>query len=432
MMKAFIFVTVVACALSTELEFKSTDSTTCSIVKDGNELVATCGTSSVDIIGDIDNIKANMPCDKGFYKQNGNMADTCVACAAADYKSTIGYEACSAHGSCGAGEYYAGGSTIATGSCAACAANSYSDSWTTIFEPCVAHGTCAAGEYLYGASASSAGSCVACPAGTHNADGVGGCNFHGNCPAGQEPSHLEATAASTCQNCAGGKYSASDDRSFCQNWNSCTSTQSLIGESSTSAGTCNNRCTDHYSGMNSDGGGNLIYLDRHTLTCGNNQALGAMGLTRFKLQRNSNGGNYEYAYRCCDVNLNSEAHTSTTSHTTSCSSDGNGQSIYLDRHGVDCGNDKVIAYKRTHRCADPNSNGSHGHYYGVQITYQCRSGATNTCSDHYTGCNSDGNRNVVYFDRHNVQCPTDKPLMRSFRMERCTSNSIRWRYECCA
>jgi hypothetical protein len=359
------------------------------------------------------------------------MADTCVACAATDYKSTIGYEDCSAHAFCGAGEYYDGGSTTATGSCAACATGSYSAGWTTINQACSPHPTCAAGEYLSGASASAPGSCVACPAGTHNADGIGGCNWHGNCPAGQEPSHLGATSASSCQNCAGGKYSASNDRSFCQNWNSCASTQSLIGESSTSAGTCNNRCTEHYSGMNSDGGGNSIYLDRHTLTCGNNQALGAMGLTRFKLQRNWRR-QYEYAYRCCDIDLNSEAHTGTTSHTTSCSSDGNGNNIYLDRHSVDCGNNKVIAYERTHRCADPNSRGRHGHHDGLQITYQCRSGASNTCSDHSTACNFDGNGNTVYFDRHNVQCPTDKPLMRSFRMERCSRNTIRWKYKCCA
>lgn len=92
-------------------------------------------------------------------------------------------------------------------------------------------------------------------------------------------------------------------------------------------------CNDKTTPWNDEGRGRSHYLDRHLLKCNENQ-----GLNRFRLVRNGQG-QYRYVYRCCDLGVPcSEKNTKNTPP----NADGAGNMIYLDRHEITCGNDNFI------------------------------------------------------------------------------------------
>lgn len=91
-----------------------------------------------------------------------------------------------------------------------------------------------------------------------------------------------------------------------------------------------------YTSYDEDGGGNVIFLDRHHVSCPGNSFLQS-----FHLNRNSNHNRYRYTYTC---------HKPYSDTGTSCYSDSTnvnsiwywldrrqGRLIYLDRHSVQCG-----------------------------------------------------------------------------------------------
>ena len=60
-----------------------------------------------------------------------------------------------------------------------------------------------------------------------------------------------------------------------------------------------NNCKTHYTHFQDDGGGNVQFLDRQAPFCGNQQVM-----TQFKLQRDhANGNKVRYQFRCCDRKL---------------------------------------------------------------------------------------------------------------------------------
>jgi len=98
--------------------------------------------------------------------------------------------------------------------------------------------------------------------------------------------------------------------------------------------------TTHSTGCSDDGGSNVVYLDRHSLSCPG----GAM--SSFRLTP-CGGGRLRYDYTCANI-----ATTTSTSLSTSCSSDGGGNPHFLDRHRLDCGLGNVMAGFQLQRCGN--------------------------------------------------------------------------------
>jgi uncharacterized protein YegP (UPF0339 family) len=86
------------------------------------------------------------------------------------------------------------------------------------------------------------------------------------------------------------------------------------------------------TGFNDEGGGNVIYLDRHNVDCGTG------ALSQFNLTRDGKG-KYRYNYKCASSNKPLQCRDVTTP----VNDHGGGDTIYLDRHNISCNNDEVIS-----------------------------------------------------------------------------------------
>lgn len=164
------------------------------------------------------------------------------------------------------------------------------------------------------------------------------------------------------------------------------------------------------TGLNDEGNGNAVYLDRHNLTCDSN------GIKRFRLVRDGKG-KYRYDYTCSsggDLGAS-------TSKNTGFNDEGGGNMIYLDRHNIDCGVDGVLSQFKLNR------SGQNQYRYD----YSClASKKPLQCRDVTTPGNDDGGGNAVYLDRHDISCNDDETV-NQFRLVRPTNNTIQYKYKCC-
>lgn len=159
---------------------------------------------------------------------------------------------------------------------------------------------------------------------------------------------------------------------------------------------------------NEDGGGNLIYLDRHALNC-KSSGIGALRL--FRPTINQIAFSYQCEFGGGDDAVGAEQNTPANE-------DGGGNVIYLDRHGVDCGG-KALQYVHLYR---PSA---------TQIAYQyrCGSQALTNVMEYRTPANEDGAGNAVFLDRHDVRCPAGDVLS-YMRLYRPTASTIAYHYKC--
>ena len=165
--------------------------------------------------------------------------------------------------------------------------------------------------------------------------------------------------------------------------------------------------TVKYTGANDWGGGNSIYLDRHNLDCGDD------GLSRFKLERPS-GNRIRYAYTC------KEGINSAGTNKNSGSNDwGGGNTVYLDRHNVDCGTKPIAQFKLVRPAGNK-----------IRYDYRCSNRpSTGPCRGANTGWNQESSQNI-YLDRHNVQCNSDE-VITQFKLNRNGQGKFRYDYKCC-
>jgi hypothetical protein len=52
------------------------------------------------------------------------------------------------------------------------------------------------------------------------------------------------------------------------------------------------------------------------------------------------------------------------------------------------------------------------------------------CRTLETPCSDDGSGNMIYLDRHNLECWSNEQIQ-SFHLERCSSHTIKYVYNCC-
>lgn len=91
---------------------------------------------------------------------------------------------------------------------------------------------------------------------------------------------------------------------------------------------CSESCTTKYTSWKSHGGGDSVYLDRHRINCGGNDNI----LKMFHLERS--GGNVRFKYICCKF---TKAVCTVAKRTNGFTYDGDGDTVYLDRQTLSCG-----------------------------------------------------------------------------------------------
>lgn len=98
-------------------------------------------------------------------------------------------------------------------------------------------------------------------------------------------------------------------------------------------------CEWKYTEYNDDGGAfnslRAVFLDRHHPDCGEDKAING-----FQLQRNSAGNQYRYRYKCCSTQLKCSRKFKENDFTIDGAAEGD--PIYLDRQNVQC-NDQFLS-----------------------------------------------------------------------------------------
>ena len=164
---------------------------------------------------------------------------------------------------------------------------------------------------------------------------------------------------------------------------------------------------------NSEGGGDVVYLDRHNLDCGNSHTI-----NYFHLVRNGDG-NYRFDYRCCNTPYSCRDVWKSTPYNRW----GGRGMVYLDRHVVSCGTQYMssVWLRRSgdriwysYRCCEMTHRRS------------CYSGHT---AWSYDGGGSDGN--TVYLDRQHLSCYTGYGLTHFHLQRNGGHDHVRYHYTCC-
>jgi len=174
-------------------------------------------------------------------------------------------------------------------------------------------------------------------------------------------------------------------------------------------------CSEKGTGASDDGGGNVVYWDRHNLKC----ASGA-GLSSWRLSRPS-GNQVEFQYGCCS--WPDTALAQCVDKATGGTDDGGGKVEYLDRHNPACDAGQVMTQWKLGR---PSGN-------SIRIEYRCcvAEPGLSGCSTQSTAGSDDGGGNANYLDRHSFECPANGALTQ-WRLTRPSGNQIAIEHTCCA
>ena len=97
--------------------------------------------------------------------------------------------------------------------------------------------------------------------------------------------------------------------------------------------------------------------------------------------------------------------------------DGGGKMYYLDRHKLDCGTRAIQSF----RLYRPTSE-------TIGYSYRCGRKSMGNQTHEETRANKDGKGNVVYLDRHKVNCKNY--ALQSFRLIRPTNRTVAYVYKC--
>jgi len=170
--------------------------------------------------------------------------------------------------------------------------------------------------------------------------------------------------------------------------------------------------------------GSALYLDRQNVDCGDN------GIKRFQLKKKADGS-YRYEYSCSapfenGVNTKANEIKGAVSKSTPLNEDGSvfnmgGNSIFLDRHQVDCGEDSAITQFKLNRAGTTNK---------YQYDYKCvKIGKPMSSRILTTPANDDGGGNAIFLDRHDAACADDE-AMNYFTLIRPSESQIAYKYRC--
>lgn len=158
-------------------------------------------------------------------------------------------------------------------------------------------------------------------------------------------------------------------------------------------------------------------MDRHSLHCSTGYVLNAL-----RLERNNGHNKIRYAYRCCRSQLSCTDWPKINTQTYN--GGGEGNSVYLDRQTISCGNGGISYLKLNRKYNNWN--------YRYNCCYVSRVKGNISCQDRNSGFNDDGRGNAHYLDRHRMQCASDKEFITYLKLIRNSGhNKIRYNYKCC-
>lgn len=171
---------------------------------------------------------------------------------------------------------------------------------------------------------------------------------------------------------------------------------------------------------NDEGGGNVIFLDRHFVNC-DNSVLGG-----FNLKRRINEDKttqFHYEYKCCAPDT-SAIINQPISKETPFNEDGGGNMVFLDRHNIDCGKDSLLSSFRFSRNLNNLSQ--------FRYDYTCKKSVSDMeCVDKETSFQEDGGGNSIFLDRQRIYCDNGSALSQ-FKLKRNPEgNAIKYVYRCC-
>lgn len=163
---------------------------------------------------------------------------------------------------------------------------------------------------------------------------------------------------------------------------------------------------------NNENNNQLIYLDRFRLDCGYNP------IKRFQMA--NEGGRPYYNIQCLQAIEGGVPRAGSYNRDNGFQEDHN--LIYYDRQRIGCDAGGYIT-----KIWGRNNHGNFG--YGITCERFEQDPAQMSCSDHYTNYNEATDKSIIYLDRHNVECPTDKGL--NFFEGQSSGGQIRYHFKCC-
>jgi len=152
-------------------------------------------------------------------------------------------------------------------------------------------------------------------------------------------------------------------------------------------------------------------------------------LSQFHLKRTASGfhgvsqNNIKYDYKCLagvEKEHNVTGFDDGGLH-TNCDTHGGGNTIYLDRHHVDCDKSPIIEFKGD-RCWSKDK---------YRYKYRCGNHKSESCRDVSTNFNDEGAGEVIYLDRHDVKCKEGEEYISKFKLSRDGKGKYRYDYTCC-
>lgn len=153
-------------------------------------------------------------------------------------------------------------------------------------------------------------------------------------------------------------------------------------------------------------GGEIIYLDRHSVNCKN----GAMSWFRLFRENVGNGGTDRIQYKAsCLKSKALKLKSFENKHTNFNITEEHNRSVnYLDRHHVKCDEGTVLQQFKLQR----NSKGDK-----IRYDYRCVKANIICCSDDTSKLQKMGERNVFYLDRQSTGVEnSDDRVLQSFRL----------------
>ena len=178
-------------------------------------------------------------------------------------------------------------------------------------------------------------------------------------------------------------------------------------------------CVFKNTAFQSEGNGDAKYLDRHSLQCPSGYVINYM-----KLERSVWQAKIRYKYKCCRSQLSCSNTRKTNQKTTN----GNGNSVYLDRQTIQCDNNGINYLKLD----------SDGGFFWPKWNYKydccsvSNAKSSVSCYNKNTGFNQDGGGHVGYLERHTLQCNSDREFITYLKLNRNKQQTmIRYDYKCC-
>jgi hypothetical protein len=150
-----------------------------------------------------------------------------------------------------------------------------------------------------------------------------------------------------------------------------------------------------------------IELINHDINC-NDKLLSKVHLTR------PSDREINYNYNCKYSNIPNEQNI----RETQLNDYGDGNSIYLDRHNIECAENEGLSRIQLNK----NEN-------QINYSYVCKKCNMYNLTEHNTLTNIDGNGEILYLDRHNINCPDNK-VLNSIKLVRNSHDSFSYNYKC--